>query len=254
MPAIATPILPTEQDARQARDCSGKLSDVVSSGGAADLRVTSNDGRALEMRLPLSATQVLVRVLQEMGQGNGVTITPVRKELTALQVARDIPDDGWAQVVWREGTKGPMQSRFAAVRVEPSHGETRGTEAEPASWLLIEWPRQSEEPTKYFLSSLPEDTTLQQLVYWAKIRWWIEQGYQHLKDELGLDHFEGRSWRGRHHHVTLTLMAFAFLALERLRQRKLYWVDPPSRQEGDTADAARAAWVLSSLQTPAAGG
>lgn len=87
MPAIATPILPTEQDARQARDCSGKLSDVVSSGGAADLRVTSNDGRALEMRFPLSATQVLVRVLQEMGQGNGVTITPVRKELTTQQAA-----------------------------------------------------------------------------------------------------------------------------------------------------------------------
>lgn len=87
MPTIATPILPTEQDALQARDCSGKLSDVVSSGGAADLRVTSNDGRAVEMTLPLSAAQVLVRVLQEMGQGNGVTITPIRKELTTQQAA-----------------------------------------------------------------------------------------------------------------------------------------------------------------------
>jgi excisionase family DNA binding protein len=87
MLTIATPILPTEQDARQARDCSGKLSDVVSSGGAAGLRVTAKDGRAVDMALPLPAAQVLVRVLKEMGQGNGVAITPIRKELTTQQAA-----------------------------------------------------------------------------------------------------------------------------------------------------------------------
>jgi SRSO17 transposase len=109
---------------------------------------------------------------------------PTEDTVTVLEVARDIPDGGWAEVTWQEGTKGPMQSCFAAVRVEPSQGETRGTEAEPAHWLVVEWPEDTDEPTKYFLSNLPEDAPLQELVYWAKIRWWIEQGYQHLKDEL----------------------------------------------------------------------
>jgi len=87
MSTIASPILPSAQDVRQARDCSGRLSEVVVPGSAADLRVTSNDGRAVEMTLPLSAAQVLVQVLREMGRGNGVAITPIRKELTTQQAA-----------------------------------------------------------------------------------------------------------------------------------------------------------------------
>ena len=104
--------------------------------------------------------------------------------------------------------------------------------------MLIEWPPDAQDPTKFFLSNLPETTSLRELVYWAKIRWWIEQGYEQGKDELGLDHFEGRSWRGWHHHMTLTMIALTFLVLEGVRQKKAYWVDPPEGQERDPATAA----------------
>jgi SRSO17 transposase len=91
---------------------------------------------------------------------------------------------------------------------------------------------------------LPETIGLQELVYWAKIRWWVEQNYQQLKDELGLDHFEGRSWAGWRHHVTLTMMAFDFLVLEGFRAKKNYWVDPPTRQKGTPTYAHKEAWLL----------
>lgn len=142
-------------------------------------------------------------------------------------VAEGLPADTWQRVTWREGTKGPLTSRFAAVRVQPAHGHTQGEIREPVQWLLIEWPEGEPAPTKYWLSTLPEQTSLQDLVWWAKLRWWIEHNDQQLKDELGLDHFEGRSWRGWHPQVTLTCVAFAFLVLEMLRNKKNYWVDPP---------------------------
>jgi SRSO17 transposase len=157
---------------------------------------------------------------------------PLPKAETALAVAKSLPDEAWTQVTWREGVRGPMAGRFAAVRVQPAHATLHGNIDEPLSWLLIEWPADEPEPTRYWLSNLGEKTSLQELVYWAKIRWWIEQNYQQLKDELGLDHFEGRSWRGWHHHVTLTMIAFDFLVLEGYRQKKLYWVDPPESEAG----------------------
>jgi SRSO17 transposase len=146
---------------------------------------------------------------------------------TVLEVAQSLPEDAWVEVIWREGTRGPMKGRFAAVRVQPTHGTLRDGEDEPVSWLLIEWPSDAAEPAKYWISNMGEETPLTELVYWAKIRWWIEQNYQQLKDELGLDHFEGRSWSGWHHHVTLAMIAFGFLVLEGYRQKKPYWVDPP---------------------------
>ena len=87
--------------------------------------------------------------------------------------------------------------------------------------LLVEWPRGEKEPTKYFLCDLPTHYTLRRLVRAAKSRWKIEQDYQQLKEELGLDHYEGRSWRGWHHHVTLVMLAHAFLTIENLRGKKL---------------------------------
>lgn len=133
---------------------------------------------------------------------------------------------GWKQVRWREGTKGWLQSRFYASRVQPSHGFHEGQPPHPEVWLLVEWPSGEPEPTKYFLCDLPEHYTLRRLVRITKSRWKVEQDYQQLKEELGLDHYEGRSWMGWHHHVTLVMLAHAFLTLETLRSKKNFWVDP----------------------------
>jgi SRSO17 transposase len=135
---------------------------------------------------------------------------------------------GWAQarakdfrrVTWREGSKGKLASRFAAWRVRPAHRLSAGKEPLAACWLVVEWPDGEREPTKYFFSNLPADTALVRLVRTAKGRWWVEHSYKELKDELGLDHFEGRSWRGWHHHATLVLLAYAFLVLRRRGRRK----------------------------------
>src|SRR6266705_3160440 len=132
----------------------------------------------------------------------------------------------WKRIRWRQGTKGWLESRFVALRVQPSHGFVRGQPPHKEVWLLIEWPESEKEPTKYFLCDLPATYTLRRLVRLAKCRWKIEQDYQQLKEELGLDHYEGRNWQGWHHHVTLVMMAHAFLTLETLRRKKNFWVDP----------------------------
>lgn len=134
------------------------------------------------------------------------------------QWAVEHPAD-FRKVTWREGTKGKMAGRFAAWRVRPAHKLSAGKEPLDACWLLVEWPEGPEFPAKYFFSNLPSTTSLKRLVTAAKSRWWIEHSYRELKDELGLDHFEGRSWRGWHHHVVLVLLAYAFLQALR-RQRK----------------------------------
>jgi SRSO17 transposase len=136
---------------------------------------------------------------------------------SVAEVAQGLPEESWCEVTWREGTKGPLASRFASVRVQPSHGHAHGQVTEPRQWLLIEWPQDAQKPTKFWLSNLPEGTPLRDLVYWAKIRWWVEQNYQQLTEEIGLDHFEGRSWVGWHHHVTLVMVAFDFLVLDGFR-------------------------------------
>src|SRR5262249_21192382 len=124
------------------------------------------------------------------------------------------------RVTWREGTKGKLVSRFAAWQVRPAHRLSAGQEPLARCWLIAEWPAGEAEPTKYFFSNLPAPTTLLQLVRTAKSRWWIEHSYKELKDELGLDHFEGRGWQGWQHHVTLVLLAYAFLVLGRGQRRK----------------------------------
>ncbi|HEY7615302.1 MAG TPA: transposase, partial [Terriglobales bacterium] len=109
-----------------------------------------------------------------------------------------------------------MTGRFAAWRVRPAHKLSAGKGPLEACWLLIEWPADAEQPAKFFFSNLPANTSLKRLVATAKSRWWLERSYRELKDELGLDHFEGRSWRGWRHHVVLVLAAYAFL--QRLRR------------------------------------
>lgn len=137
--------------------------------------------------------------------------------VTVATLARQLPSRAWRTVRWREGTRGAMRSRFAAVRARPSHRDIWRTEPRAPEWLLIEWPAGESEPTKYWLSTVPEDVTLDELVRLAKIRWRIERDYQEMKDEIGLDHYEGRGWRGFHHHGALCIAAYAFLIAERAR-------------------------------------
>jgi SRSO17 transposase len=124
------------------------------------------------------------------------------------------------KVTWRQGSQGKMWSRFAAWRVRPAHRLSAGQEPMEACWLLVEWPEGEAAPTKYFFSNLPATTTLRRLVANTKQRWWIEHSYKEMKDELGLDHFEGRGWVGWHHHVALVLLAYAFVVLRRQRRKK----------------------------------
>jgi SRSO17 transposase len=134
-----------------------------------------------------------------------------------LDVARALPQDAWHEISWREGQGSVLCSRFAALRVCPSASHTYRGGPLAQEWLLMEWPVGEEKPTKYFLSTLPEDTSLKDLVFTAKMRWRIERDYQELKQELGLGHFEGRGWRGFHHHASLCIAAYGFLVATRLK-------------------------------------
>jgi SRSO17 transposase len=132
--------------------------------------------------------------------------------ISALQVAQALPPESYRTVTWREGTNAPLCSRFARVRVRAVHGEVLRAE----EWLLIEWPSGEAQPTKYFLCTLPEEVSFERLVDTVKMRWRIERDYLELKQELGLAHYEGRNWRGFHHHASLCIAAYGFLMLERL--------------------------------------
>jgi SRSO17 transposase len=137
--------------------------------------------------------------------------------ISVKQLAFDLPASAWKEIEWRQGSQGVLRSRFAVVRVRPAHRDYKRTEPHPEEWLLIEWPQGTSEPTKYWLSTLPEKTSLKALVKMAKHRWIIERDYEELKQELGLGHYEGRGWRGFHHHATLCIAAYGFLVAERNR-------------------------------------
>jgi SRSO17 transposase len=137
--------------------------------------------------------------------------------LAVKALALSLPTSAWKTITWRQGTKQNLRSRFAAVRVRPAHRDYWRNEPHPEEWLLIEWPAGETEPIKYWLSTLPANTKVADLVHMAKHRWIIERDYQELKQELGLGHFEGRGWRGFHHHATLCIAAYGFLVAERSR-------------------------------------
>jgi SRSO17 transposase len=136
--------------------------------------------------------------------------------IDVLGLARALPAKQWRTLTWREGTNAPLRSRFARVRVRAAQANRPRAE----QWLLIEWPAAESEPVHYWLSTLPQDTPFKALVTHAMGRWMIERDYQELKSELGLSHYEGRNWRGFHHHATLCIAAYGFLMLERLRGKK----------------------------------
>src|SRR5258706_681569 len=138
---------------------------------------------------------------------------PGHEPLTVKALAFGLPKSAWRNVPWREATGGRLTSRFARIRVRAARHDPAGVR--PEEWLLIEWPKAEPQPTKYWLSTLPEDISFARLVDLAKLRWRIERDYQDLKQELGLGHYEGRGWRGFHHHATLCIAAYGFLIAER---------------------------------------
>jgi SRSO17 transposase len=127
--------------------------------------------------------------------------------VSVREVALALDKSAWKTIRWREGTAEWLSSRFARVRIQLAR--------EAEQWLLVEWPQDAKAPTKYWLSNLPEDIAFDSLVDIAKLRWRIERDYQELKQELGLGHYEGRGWRGFHHHATLCIAAYGFLISER---------------------------------------
>ena len=174
------------------------------------------------------------------GQGRPPTRlrrSPEHQPVSVKDLARSLPRRAWRSVTWREGSQTELTSRFALQRVRPAHRDTQRSEPWPEEWLLIEWPEGAKEPAKYWLSNLPPRTPLKDLVHTAKARWLIERDYQELKQEIGLGHYEGRGWRGFHHHASLCIAAYGFLVAERClfppqqrftRQR----LRPPALPEG----------------------
>jgi SRSO17 transposase len=140
-----------------------------------------------------------------------------QRPMSVKELAFEVDPSQWLSVEWREGTNFTLRSRFARVRVRAAHRDQQRTELRPQEWLLIEWPEGHKEPMKYWLSTLSEDTSLQRMVLEAKMRWRIERDYQDLKQELGLGHYEGRGWRGFHHHASLSIAAYGFLMVQQLR-------------------------------------
>jgi SRSO17 transposase len=159
-------------------------------------------------------------------------LPPVR-DLRA--VAEQLPAAAWRSVTWRQGSRGPQRSRFARIPVWAAHRWKREAPPRVREWLLVEWPADSSVPVKYWLAQLgPQPLGLRRLVRTAKARWRVELDYRELKDELGLDHYEGRHWLGWHHHMCLVTLAYAFLRSEQARLKKNFWCD----LAGDAEEAA----------------
>jgi len=137
------------------------------------------------------------------------------RPVSVKELALALPKTAWRRIEWREGTAEPLVSRFARVRVRVAHRDYKLTAARAEEWLLIEWPKSEAEPTKYWLSTVSEKIAFNALVDLTKLRWRIERDYQDLKQEVGLGHFEGRGWRGFHHHATLCIAAYGFLISEK---------------------------------------
>jgi SRSO17 transposase len=150
------------------------------------------------------------------------------KPVSVLELAKARGRASCSTVHWREGSRGRQGSRFGAVRVRMAHRHTLGAAPSDEQWLLYEWPSDEKEPTKFWLSTLPAKTPVKQLVRMAKLRWRVERDYQEMKQEIGLDHFEGRGWRGFHHHAALCGVAHGFLALRRA-------LSPPEQNAVDVA-------------------
>jgi SRSO17 transposase len=159
-------------------------------------------------------------LLPQTRSGRGRPQTRLQRDgehqpISVKALALSLPKEAWQTVAWREGSAERLSSRFARQRVRPAHRDAKLSQPRAEEWLLIEWPEHETEPTKYWFATLPEDIAFDRLVDIAKLRWRIERDYQELKQELGLGDYEGRGWRGFHHHATLCIAAYGFLIAER---------------------------------------
>jgi SRSO17 transposase len=183
----------------------------------------------------VESTLSIIDAAEDLGEvppWSGKGRPPTRPSRVAAKVA-GVSVKRWAMdraadfrtVNWREGSRGrrgkarKLSGRFAAWRIRPAHRLSDGRRPQGECWLLAEWPEGEDAPTKYFFSNLPAKASLRQLVRAAKGRWWVEQNYREMKEELGLDHFEGRSWVGWHHHMVLVMLAYAFIVAYRRQKR-----------------------------------
>ena len=164
--------------------------------------------------------------------------------ISAAALAQVLPSNNFRKVTWREGSAAPLSSRFARVRVRAAHRDYPRAE----EWLIIEWPVDEALPTRYWLSTLSAASSMRKLVDTIKARWRIERDYKELKQEFGLGHFEGRNWRGFHHHLSLCIAAYGFLMRERLigvKKNTARFTLPPVpegfRPRGSVADATPSA-------------
>jgi SRSO17 transposase len=146
-----------------------------------------------------------------VGQASGYVAT---RRINPPQ-PRHCAANAWQQIKWRDGSNTPLRSRFARWRVRPARDDAKRCEPAPEEWLLIEWPEGETEPDHYWLATLPADISLERMVDQAKLRWRIERDYLELKQEVGLGHYEGRGWRGFHHHACLCVAAYGFLSPKR---------------------------------------
>ncbi|HEY0787576.1 MAG TPA: IS701 family transposase [Thermoanaerobaculia bacterium] len=180
----------------------------------------------------------------------GKKIAYVDKKHAPMSIAEFAKRLPYRRVTWREGSRGTQRSRFAAVRIRLAGGHHRGCPPSEPTWVLCWWPDDEPTPTKFWLSNLPADTPVKRLVHLAKLRWRVERDYQEMKGELGLDHFEGRTWRGFHHHAALCAAAHVFLALRRaLFPPEPDLLDTPARSAASAARAAAAAAVVSAVRS-----
>ncbi len=149
------------------------------------------------------------------GAAIAATTGPAAKRGSLEEIALSLPDTAWRSITWRDGTNTLLSRRFARTRVRLAHGGVKGVTGRANEWLLIEWPEDEKKPTKYWLSTLPEAMAFDTLVDIVKLHWRIERDYLQLKQEVGLGHFEGRGWRGFHHHATFCIAAYGFLISKR---------------------------------------
>lgn len=146
--------------------------------------------------------------------------------VSAERLAQQLGLHAFRRVTWREGTRGKMHSRFCFRRVKVAAKDGITPEEHEAVWLMIEWPDGDTKPTKFSLTSLPQRMSKKRIVRTLKERWRTEYAYEELKGELGLDHFEGRSFPGWHHHISVVLSCYAFVVAERSRH-----FSPSARRE-----------------------
>lgn len=180
---------------------------------------------------------------RRMARGRRPSVAQAPAGITPITLSRLAAQRVYRRITWREGSRGKQSSRFAAVRVRIAHGHRQGAGPGPEVWCISEWPRSEEAPSKFSVSSLPPQTALRDLVRLAKLRWRIERDYQEMKSELGLDHFEGRTWSGFHHHAALCAAAHAFLA----RRRALF---PPEPHPMDLVTGPAASPAPAPAETP----